>query len=127
MNSAANNQQTSMLRASLLGRCPRCGNGALFSSFLNLKESCSSCALSFKFIDTGDGPAIFAIFLLGFFVLGAALWVEFNLEPAYWVHVVLWGVMTPLLALVILRVLKGLLIFLQYRNKAAEGRLEEDA
>ena len=29
--------------------------------------------MSHRFIDTGDGPAVFAIFILGFLVLGLAL------------------------------------------------------
>ena len=67
---------------------------------------------------------MFAIFILGFLVLGGALWVEFRLEPPIWVHVVLWGVLTPLLALGLLRLLKAGLIALQYKHKAGEGRLE---
>lgn len=104
-------------------RCPRCGKGPLFTQVLNLRDACSSCGLSYKFIDTGDGPAIFAIFILGFIVLGAALWVEFTYEPALWVHVVLWGGVTPLLAIGLLRFLKASLIALQFRHKAEEGRL----
>ncbi|MBL8566433.1 MAG: DUF983 domain-containing protein [Hyphomicrobiaceae bacterium] len=107
----------------LKAHCPRCGKGPLFTQVLNLRESCSSCGLSYKFIDTGDGPAIFAIFILGFVVLGAALWVEFTYEPALWVHIVLWGLVTPLLAVGLLRFLKATLIALQFRNKAEEGRL----
>lgn len=103
--------------------CPRCGRGPLFTQVLSLREGCTSCGLSYKFIDTGDGPAIFAIFILGFVVLGAALWVEFTYEPALWVHVVLWGLVTPLLAVGLLRFLKATLIALQFRNKAEEGRL----
>jgi uncharacterized protein (DUF983 family) len=81
--------------------------------------------LSYGFADSGDGPAVFAIFILGFLVLGGALWVEFRLEPPIWVHVVLWGVLTPLLALGLLRVLKASLIALQYKHKAGEGRFRD--
>jgi uncharacterized protein (DUF983 family) len=80
--------------------------------------------LSYAFADSGDGPAVLAIFVLGFLVLGGALLVEFRLEPPVWVHVVLWGVLTPLLALGLLRVLKASLIALQYKHSAGEGRLE---
>jgi uncharacterized protein (DUF983 family) len=45
------------------------------------------------------------------------------LLPPWWVHVVLWGIATPLLALALLRLLKATLIALQFRNKAEEGRL----
>ena len=112
--------------AALKARCPRCGNGPLFRQVLNLREGCPSCGMSYKFIDTGDGPAVFAIFILGFVVLGAALWFEFTYEPPLWAHVALWGVVTPILALGLLRFLKALLIALQYRNKAEQGRLAND-
>lgn len=82
--------------------------------------------MGFKFLDTGDGPAVFAIFILGFLVLGMALYVEFKFLPPAWVHVVLWGVLTPLLALGLLRLLKAALAALQYTNKAEEGRLAKD-
>lgn len=93
---------------------------------LELRDDCESCGLSYRFINTGDGPAVFAIFILGFLVLGLALYVEFTYEPAVWVHIVLWGALTPLFALGLLRFLKALLIVLQYKNKAEEGRFAQD-
>lgn len=116
----------SSVAAGTKARCPRCGQGALFRSGLVLREKCERCGLSYAFADSGDGPAVFAIFILGFVVLGAALWVEFRIGPPVWVHVVLWGLLTPLLALILLRVLKGILIALQYRHQAGEGRLGLD-
>jgi uncharacterized protein (DUF983 family) len=114
----------SALAAGLTGRCPRCGQGPLFRSGLIVRDRCGRCGLSYAFADAGDGPAVFAIFILGFLVLAGALWVEFRLEPPVWVHVALWGVLTPLLALALLRVLKASLIALQYKHKAGEGGLE---
>jgi uncharacterized protein (DUF983 family) len=78
------------------------------------------------FADSGDGPAVFGILILGFLVLGGALIVEFKIGPPVWVHVVLWGLLTPLLAFFLLRVLKATLIALQYKHKAEEGRLAPD-
>ena len=105
------------------GRCPRCGQGALFRRGLMLRGRCPSCDLDYTFIDTGDGPAVFAIFILGFLVLGLALIAEFKFHAPVWFHIVAWGLLTPLLAIAILRGLKGLLIGLQYRNKAEQGQL----
>ena len=118
--------ETSVLHASLACRCPRCGNGRLFKQLLNLRENCSHCGLDYRFIDTGDGPAVFVIFLLGIVILGGALYVEFGFEPPVWVHVALWGLLTPLLAIVLLRFMKALLIALQFKHQAEEGRLEDD-
>jgi uncharacterized protein (DUF983 family) len=112
--------------ATLGGRCPRCGEGPLFKGILTLGDGCPSCKLDYKFIDTGDGPAVFAIMILGGIVLGGALWFEFRFNPPVWQHVVLWGVATPLLALGLLRLLKAGLAVLQYKNRAEEGRLVKD-
>jgi len=98
----------------------------LFSGVLSLREACPECGLTYGFADSGDGPAVFAIFILGFVVLGGALILEFRYQPAVWVHVVLWGVVTPLLALGLLRLLKSVLIALQFKHKAEEGRLARD-
>lgn len=112
--------------AALLARCPRCGKGRLFKNVLEMRDRCERCGLDYRFIDTGDGPAVFGIFILGFLICGMALYVEFTYEPPVWVHVLLWGIGTPLVALGLLRFLKALLIALQYRNKAEEGRIAGD-
>jgi uncharacterized protein (DUF983 family) len=116
----------SALAAGVRARCPRCGQGPLFRTGLTLSDRCDRCGTSFAFADAGDGPAVFAILILGFLVLGGALLVEFRLNPPVWVHVVLWGLLTPLLAFMLLRVLKATLIALQYKHKAGEGRLDID-
>ena len=118
-------QQASLVRSSVFGRCPRCAKGRLFQNTLELRSGCYACGLDYKFIDTGDGPAVFAIFILGVLVLGGALIAEFKFGVTVWAHVLLWGILTPLLALGILRLLKATLIALQYKHKAEQGRLEE--
>ncbi len=116
----------SAFAAGLKARCPRCGEGPLFHSGLTLRDKCPKCSLSFAFADSGDGPAVFGILILGFLILGGALIVEFKLNPPVWVHLVLWGALPPLFAFVLLRVLKATLIALQYKHKAEEGRLSLD-
>lgn len=107
------------------GRCPRCGQGRLFTSFINLAPRCEVCDLDFKFADSGDGPAVFVTLFAGFLVLGAALWTELNYEPPFWVHMVIFMPLTLVVCLGMLRPLKGLLVALQYRNKAEQGRLQD--
>lgn len=117
-----------VLRSGLLGRCPRCGEGHLFKGPLTLalREQCEHCGLSYGFADSGDGPAVFVIIVLGFLLLGAALVVEFRLSPPLWLHLVLWAPIAFLLGFGLLRPMKATLISLQYRNKAEEARLAED-
>lgn len=108
----------------LAGRCPRCGEGRLFRSFLGLAPSCSRCGLDFGFADSADGPAVFVILIVGFLIAGAALLVEVRFSPPVWVHVVLWGPLVLILCLGMLRPLKGVLVALQYHHRAAEGRID---
>ena len=110
--------------AGLAGRCPRCGEGKLFSGFLTVAPRCTQCDLDYKFADSGDGPAVFVILLAGFVVVGLLLWTEINYEPPMWVHLAIFLPMTLVVVLGMLRPLKGLLIGLLYRNKAEQGRLE---
>lgn len=111
--------------AGLSGRCPRCGEGRLFEGFLNVPPSCRSCGLDYRFADSGDGPAVFVILIAGFLVVGLLLWTEIRYEPPIWVHLVIFLPMTLILCLGMLRPLKGVMIALQYRNRAEEGRLSD--
>jgi uncharacterized protein (DUF983 family) len=106
----------------LRGRCPHCGEGRLFNGFLSLRPKCESCGLDYRFADSGDGPAIFVILGAGFIVVFAALIVEVLYRPPFWLHAVLWVPLILLTTLAPLRVIKGLLIALQYHHKAEEGR-----
>jgi len=107
----------------LRGLCPRCGRGPLFRGLVDTRAGCPACDLDYAFADAGDGPAVFVILIAGFVVLGAALWLEFTYEPPLWVHLVVSLPVLLVVCLGLLRLIKGVLIALQYRNKAAEGRL----
>jgi uncharacterized protein (DUF983 family) len=109
----------------LRGRCPACGEGRLFKGFLTLRPACEHCGLDFGFADAGDGPAVFVILIGGAIVVFAALITEVVYQPPYWLHAVLWLPLILLVTLAPLRLIKGLLIALQYHHKAAEGRLEK--
>jgi uncharacterized protein (DUF983 family) len=104
-------------------KCPRCGQGKLYTGFINLRPGCEACGLDYAFIDAGDGPAIFIIMIAGAIVVACALIVEVKYQPPFWVHAVLWLPLILATTLLPLRSMKALLIALQYHHKAAEGRL----
>jgi len=108
--------------AGLRCACPRCGKGKLFRGFLTLPPSCAVCGLDYGFADSGDGPAVFIMFLAGFIVVGAALFTEVVYHPPYWVHAALWLPLILIVTLGLLRPMKGLMIALQYYHKAEERR-----
>jgi uncharacterized protein (DUF983 family) len=115
------------ISAGLKGRCPRCGEGRLFSGFLTVGERCGNCGLDYSFADAGDGPAVFVILIIGFIVVGLALWMEVTFNPPLWLHLILWIPLAVVLCLMALRLIKGVLITLQYRNKAREGEWDRGA
>ena len=111
--------------AALLGRCPRCGEGKLFDGYLTVAPRCAHCGLDYAMFDAGDGPAVFVVLIVGAIVCAGALYVEFTFSPPYWVHAVLWIPTICILTFGFLRLMKSLLLVLQYKNKAGEGKLTD--
>ncbi|TNE59593.1 MAG: DUF983 domain-containing protein [Alphaproteobacteria bacterium] len=107
-------------------RCPRCGQGRLFKGFLKFAPECSHCELDFAAGDTADGPAVAIMFVVGTVVVGGALFVEIVYMPPMWVHMALWGPLTLLLSVGLLRPLKGVTFALQYFFKAGTVETRED-
>jgi uncharacterized protein (DUF983 family) len=106
-----------LLRAAFGCRCPQCGEGRLFSGLLSVRQACAVCGLDLSAQDAGDGPAVFAILMLGMLVVGLAALVEVNFSPPIWVHLMLWAPLILIGAVVMLRPLKAGLIALQYRHR----------
>ncbi len=110
----------------LCGHCPRCGNGRLFDGLLKVRPRCTACGLDYAFADAGDGPAVFVMLLVGFLVVGFALWFEFTFHPPVWLHFFITLPFAVIVCLGSLRALKGLLIALQYKHNASEGRIDRE-
>ncbi len=123
MDATATGQGT--IRAALLGRCPRCGQASLFASYLAVAPRCGACGLDYSSFDPGDGPAVFVILIVGFLVAGGALIVEVAFQPPYWVHAAIWLPAIIVLTFAFLRLVKSVLIVLQYKHRAGEARLME--
>lgn len=114
----------SLLKAGLLCRCPRCGRGRLFDdlvNYLRVAKTCEACGLDLRAEDSGDGPAVFVMFLTGPLVVVLAMLVESLFRPPLWLHAVLWIPTVLATSIALLRPMKGVLIALQYRHKAGEG------
>ena len=104
----------------MMGRCPACGVGPLFQGVLKLAPKCTACGLVLSRYDQGDGPAAFAVFIVGAAVVGAALWVEFTFAPPVWVHILLWPPITVLATIACLRVIKSWLVQQQFTHLPPE-------
>ena len=116
--------RVSPLSAGLRCKCPRCGQGPLFQGYLSVAERCARCGLDLRKADSGDGPAVFIIFILGSLVVPAALLLEAQLAPPMWLHMLIWPVVILGGALGLLRPFKATLIALQFRHRASDSGVE---
>jgi uncharacterized protein (DUF983 family) len=103
-------------------RCPRCGEGKLFSGFLTVAKECEACGLDYSFADPADGPAFFVMTAVGMVVIAVFTWVEVAYHPPLWVHMV-----TVFPALIIgclgaLRPVKSWMVASQFFHKAEEAK-----
>lgn len=101
-------------------RCPRCGRGRLFSGVLRLCPRCSVCGLDYSRMDVGDGFVVPILMVLGFIVIGAAIWFDFTYDPPLWEHLLIWPPVTVALALAMTRYLKSFFAVQQYHVRRTE-------
>lgn len=107
-------------RTGFRGRCPRCGEGRLFVGFLTVAEQCGSCGLKFGFENVGDGAVPFLILLIGGVGVGLGAWVMLAFDTAVWVPILVTVPVVAILTLALMPKAKGLLIALQYVNRAGD-------
>jgi len=107
--------------------CPRCGNGRLYAGFLQVAEHCDHCGLALARHDSGDGPAVFLVFILGAVVTPLALWVGLTWAWPLWLHAVVWSVVVLGLAVGMLRPAKAYFLALQYRHRPEDFDDDSDS
>jgi uncharacterized protein (DUF983 family) len=113
--------QVNPILSGLACRCPNCGKGKLFDGFLAVSARCDACGYDLRAADSGDGPAVFVILIVGFVVCFAALAVEIAVRPPIWLHLIIWLPLTAILVLALVRPVKGVMLALQFHHKASAG------
>lgn len=104
---------------SLIGLCPHCGKGKLFSRYLKQVEHCDICHEAYGHIRADDGPAWLTIVIVGHLFAPILLDVIPDSTWPDWVSMTVWPGLALLAALVILPRAKGLFIGLIWRNQGA--------
>ena len=106
-------------------RCPACGEGPLFDGFLKVRARCDACGQDLRAADSGDGPAVFIVLIVGMIACFCALMTEVLYHPPVWVHLVLWLPLTAILVAALIRPFKGVMLAMQFRHKASEARNDQ--
>ena len=109
-------------------RCPSCGTGRLFASFLKVAPQCSVCDTELHHHRADDAPPYFTIFIVGHIVVPGALMLERWQQPETWVHWLIWIPLTLALSVLLLPRVKGALVGLQWalRMHGFAERTEEN-
>lgn len=97
-------------------KCPNCGEGKLFRSYLKVANSCESCGEPLHHHRADDAPAYFTMFIVGHIIVAGVMALEngSNPPPPYWVHALIWIPSLIILSLVSLPIIKGILVAYQW-------------
>lgn len=95
-------------------KCPNCGKGALYSSYLKVAHTCAHCGEELHHQRADDAPPYVVIVIVGHLLVTGLLTLEMNVHPPTWVHLVIWLPLALILSLLLLPPVKGALIGIQW-------------
>ena len=99
--------KSTAIRRGLKRRCPACGHGRAFAGYLRQVDQCAECGEPLGHIRADDFPPYLTIFLVGHIVVPLLLIVEQTYQWSAEQHMIVWPLLTVVLALMALPFLKG--------------------
>lgn len=105
------------LRRGLRGRCPACGQGALFQGYLSVRPHCPHCGEALHHQRADDGPAYLTILIVGHLLAPSLLAVYTVWRPSPMTLITLFGLGCVALSLLLLPRMKGLMIAMQWARR----------
>ncbi|MFV0386379.1 DUF983 domain-containing protein [Paracoccus sp. (in: a-proteobacteria)] len=99
------------------GRCPACGKGKLFSSYLKVADHCPDCGEALHHQRADDGPAYLTILLVSH--LGAPILLACYMmwRPSAMTMIFSFGLGAVILSLLLLPRIKGAMVGLQWARR----------
>ncbi len=95
------------------GRCPACGEGRLYRSYLKIADACPACGEALHHHRADDAPPYFTIFIAGHLLVPMVLALE-TYKPPLWLHAAIWLPVAVLICLSLLPIVKGVIVGLQW-------------
>ncbi|CAM5766902.1 hypothetical protein LMIY3S_01977 [Labrys miyagiensis] len=117
------------MRRGAFGRCPNCGRGKIFTSYLKVAPRCSACGEDLSHHRADDAPPYFTMLIVGHIVVAGILTCMISFDVPLWILGVVFGTLTVVLSLVLLPMIKGAIIGLQWANRmhGFSGESDPDA
>lgn len=99
-------------------RCPHCGKGHLFKSFLKVADDCDSCGEALHHHRADDFPPYIAIFIVGHLIVGLILHLEMTyVDVPPWVYLATMVPAAIMLPLALLPSIKGGVVGMQWAQR----------
>ncbi len=98
-----------------IGRCPNCGQGAMFRAYLKVNDSCPVCHEDLHHQRADDAPPYVTMFVVGHVVVALLLAAEvLTVDVPFWLEALGWSAVTVALSLLLLPRVKGAFVGLQW-------------
>ncbi len=110
---------TKIIKQSMKCGCPKCGTPNVFPHKLTLDviTECASCGLNVRNQDSGDGPAVFLTFILGFLLTPMALILDNMFVVPLWAHAIIWTFAAIGCCIIMMQPLKAYVMALNYKHR----------
>jgi uncharacterized protein (DUF983 family) len=99
-----------VIRRALMGRCPNCGQGKLFASYLKQVDSCAVCGEQYGHIRSDDAAPWLTILVVGHIAVPIVFAAERLTSWPIWVAMTVWPAFALALGLVVLPRAKAVLL-----------------
>ena len=97
-------------------RCPNCGKGKLFRSYLKVVDTCANCGEELKWHRADDMPPYISIIIVGHIIIGLMMELEAVAPQQPWVYLATMVPLALLMPLAMLPSIKGAVVGLQWAN-----------
>ena len=100
-----------------LCKCPHCGQGKLFRSYLKVVDNCDACGEQLNLHRADDFPPYIAIMIVGHLLVAIMLHIEmvYQVNPMVYVYTMVPAAI--LLPLAMLPSIKGAIVGMQWANR----------
>lgn len=114
---AENRQTGRAIKRGMLNRCPACGSGRLFKSFVKPVDVCAACGEDMHHHRSDDLPPYIVISIVGHLAVGGYMMTDLVWTISTWAHLAIWTPITLIASLALMQPVKGAVIGLQWAQR----------
>lgn len=99
------------------GRCPSCGEGKMFRSYLKVTDECPTCGEELHHQRADDGPAYLTILIVSHLAAPILLAYFIAFRPSAMTMITIFGIGTVVSSLLLLPLIKGAFVGFQWARR----------